>query len=115
MDILSELSRQTALELIWVAEQHFHLRIKGGLQALNMMRTAKGYKMTSHQARDEFQRIWNQTQWSSRDSIVIILSFILRAYKLVPKSRLHDQLDQALLLDGLRIRDDELRRIVTVR
>ncbi|RYZ79442.1 MAG: hypothetical protein EOP06_27180, partial [Proteobacteria bacterium] len=110
MELLREGSRKAAWDLIQVAERHYHLNIKGGLIGLNLLRTAKGYKMGHEQARSELTRLWQQTNWHSRESIMSMVPFIVRAYGLVPQNMLHDVLDKALMDDGLRIRDGELRR-----
>ena len=73
---------------------------------------AKAYKWTTHQARERFQVLWNQTNWSSRESVLNILPFLLRAYALVPRCSIHIAVDEALAGDCLRIRNGELRRLV---
>ncbi|RYZ89881.1 MAG: hypothetical protein EOP04_05590 [Proteobacteria bacterium] len=46
-----------ALEMIWNAEKHYHLRIKGGLCGLGLVSGSAGRIMISDLARDEFHII----------------------------------------------------------
>ncbi len=108
MDLISEKSRKAAFDLIWVAENHYKLNLKGGLLALDLLRGGKAHKITHERAREEFRRIWAHGPWSSRNSAAKLMVIAVRAYELVPQNMLHETLDKNLAEDGLRIRKGQL-------
>jgi hypothetical protein len=114
MDLLSENTRRCALQLILYAERFHRLKIKGGLIGLNLVTGSKAHKMMGEKVVSEFIMIWNGVRWASRESVLTVLPFIIRAYQLTPRNgeSLHRQLDELLEQDGLRIKDGELRRLV---
>lgn len=111
VELISDESRSLIFELIMLADQRHGLKLKGGLIGLGLV-GGNGYKLTSDQARDKFKVFFSRIRWDSRAGVLEVLPFLTRAYALVPRSELHDRLDQVLLADGLRIRDGELRRLV---
>lgn len=114
MDLISENSRRCALQLILYAERYHRLKIKGGLIGLNLVTGSKAHKMMGERVVSEFLMIWNGVRWGSRESVLTVLPFILRAYALTPRSSesLHSRLDELLEKDGLRIRDGDLRKLL---
>lgn len=112
MDILSVDTRRLAIEMIIECDKWHGLNIKGGLIGMGLDTRGKAYKMMGSQAREKFVGIWHRTSWGNRESILVVLPFLLRAYQLMPRCGLHEALDRELLKDGLRIRDGELRRMV---
>ncbi|RYZ79201.1 MAG: hypothetical protein EOP04_28225 [Proteobacteria bacterium] len=103
--------------MILYAERYHRLKIKGGLIGLNLVMGSKAHKMMGEKVVSEFLMIWNGVRWSSRESVLTVLPFILRAYQLTPMSHesLHRSLDELLEADGLRIKSGELRKIVSSR
>lgn len=64
--------------------------------------------------RGEFIQDWLKIDWSDRESVLPIVGLVERAYNLIPQGQqsIHRDVGAALGVDGYRMRDGKLRRVV---